>query len=318
MQTVDEMLLLISTECGVGIKQNSKGTREVWVGGSLHISVVDGDIPITAFYSGANVHDSSVALLNHEELSVENAAAIIQKYSNKIEDINSIPEEYWTDAFGVTRFSLGWKDIFTAYVSPEVDKDVLLTYLSKKSVYKHLETTELIQEDIDEGFQEEEETAYGFFVWIIRGEELSIDALRAYKNIFDGCVKFSSVEDLENGRIRLLLKLGYFCLGGDNFKALKNKLSLEEAVTLIEKNFDKFLLSDKKGYMGIDGNELLLKSEIISPEEKFEFVKLFSVPDVEKQDDFPLLYEVIIDCKDKHLDKWASRLTPPCSIYNHK
>ena len=28
----------------------------------LHISVVDGDIPITAIYSGANVHDSSVAL----------------------------------------------------------------------------------------------------------------------------------------------------------------------------------------------------------------------------------------------------------------
>ena len=27
-----------------------------------HISAVDGDIPITAFYSGANVHDSSVAL----------------------------------------------------------------------------------------------------------------------------------------------------------------------------------------------------------------------------------------------------------------
>ena len=31
-------------------------------GRKLHISVVDGDIPITAIYSGANVHDSSVAL----------------------------------------------------------------------------------------------------------------------------------------------------------------------------------------------------------------------------------------------------------------
>ena len=56
------MLTLVSTDCGVGIKQNSKGNREVWIGGKLHISAVDGDIPITAFYSGANVHDSSVAL----------------------------------------------------------------------------------------------------------------------------------------------------------------------------------------------------------------------------------------------------------------
>ena len=62
METVEEKLSLVSTDCGVGVKQNSKGNREVWIGGKLHISAVDGDIPITAFYSGANVHDSSVAL----------------------------------------------------------------------------------------------------------------------------------------------------------------------------------------------------------------------------------------------------------------
>lgn len=62
MDTVEEMLELVSTNCGVGVKQNSKGNREVWIGGKLHISAVDGDIPIAAFYSGANVHDSSVAL----------------------------------------------------------------------------------------------------------------------------------------------------------------------------------------------------------------------------------------------------------------
>ncbi len=55
MQTPKAMLELVSTMCGVGIKKNSKGNREKWIGGKLHISVVDGDIPITAFYSGANV-----------------------------------------------------------------------------------------------------------------------------------------------------------------------------------------------------------------------------------------------------------------------
>jgi len=69
MQTVKEMLSLVSRDCGVGIKQSSKGNREVWIGGSLHISAVDGDIPITAFYSGANVHDSSVALPLIQETS---------------------------------------------------------------------------------------------------------------------------------------------------------------------------------------------------------------------------------------------------------
>jgi hypothetical protein len=69
MQSVEEKLTLVSTDCGVGIKQNSKGNREVWIGGKLHISAVDGDIPITAFYSGANVHDSSVALPLMQETS---------------------------------------------------------------------------------------------------------------------------------------------------------------------------------------------------------------------------------------------------------
>jgi len=69
MKTIEEKLSLVSTDCGVGVKQNSKGNREVWIGGKLHISAIDGDIPITAFYSGANVHDSSVALPLMEETS---------------------------------------------------------------------------------------------------------------------------------------------------------------------------------------------------------------------------------------------------------
>ena len=95
MKTTDEMLSLVSTDCGVGIKQNSKGNREVWIGGKLHISAVDGDIPITAFYSGANVHDSSVALPLMQETSkrvnylydLQDAgydADIIREYSYKL------------------------------------------------------------------------------------------------------------------------------------------------------------------------------------------------------------------------------------------
>lgn len=69
MKTTKQMLSLVSTQCGVGRKQNSKGNFETWIGGKLHISVVDGDIPITAIYSGANVHDSSVALPLIQETS---------------------------------------------------------------------------------------------------------------------------------------------------------------------------------------------------------------------------------------------------------
>lgn len=95
MQSVEEKLTLVSTDCGVGVKQNSKGNREVWIGGKLHICVVDGDIPITAFYSGVNVHDSSVALPLIQESSqrvhylydLQDAgydADTIREFSNKL------------------------------------------------------------------------------------------------------------------------------------------------------------------------------------------------------------------------------------------
>ncbi len=62
MSSTKEMLSLISTQCDVGIKQNAKGNRYKWIGGKLHLTVVDGDIPLTAIYSSASVHDSSLAL----------------------------------------------------------------------------------------------------------------------------------------------------------------------------------------------------------------------------------------------------------------
>ncbi len=62
MNDAEEMLSLISTKCNTSIKQNSKGNRHRWTGGKLHLSVVDGDIPITVRYSSASVHDSSLAL----------------------------------------------------------------------------------------------------------------------------------------------------------------------------------------------------------------------------------------------------------------
>ena len=95
METTDDMLNLVSTKCGVGVKQNSKGNREIWIGGKLHISAVDGDIPIVAFYSGANVHDSSVALpliketskrvlYLHDLLDAGYDSDIIREYSLKL------------------------------------------------------------------------------------------------------------------------------------------------------------------------------------------------------------------------------------------
>jgi transposase len=62
MTSTIQMLQEISTSTDIGRKINAKGNGYAWIGGKLHLGVVDGDIPITAIYTCASVHDSQVAI----------------------------------------------------------------------------------------------------------------------------------------------------------------------------------------------------------------------------------------------------------------
>jgi transposase len=62
MSSPSQMMSTISTHSNRGGKINSKGNGYYWIGGKLHLGVVDGDIPITALYTSASVHDSQVAI----------------------------------------------------------------------------------------------------------------------------------------------------------------------------------------------------------------------------------------------------------------
>jgi len=57
-QRVSAMLQELPTACAVGCKQNSQGNRDYWTGYKLHVVQTDDGIPVAAFTTGANVHDS--------------------------------------------------------------------------------------------------------------------------------------------------------------------------------------------------------------------------------------------------------------------
>jgi hypothetical protein len=62
MDSTAKMLASMSISTDIGRKINAKGNGYAWIGGKLHLGVVDGDIPITALYTCASVHDSQVAI----------------------------------------------------------------------------------------------------------------------------------------------------------------------------------------------------------------------------------------------------------------
>jgi transposase len=61
-ETAEEALNNIDTSCAHGCKRNSHGNTQFWTGYKLHLDVSDTGFPLSAFVSGANVHDSQLAI----------------------------------------------------------------------------------------------------------------------------------------------------------------------------------------------------------------------------------------------------------------
>jgi hypothetical protein len=60
--TLEEMLADLPHQCDVGMKKNSKGFKESWVGFKFHLDAADGQIPVSCILTSASTHDSQVAL----------------------------------------------------------------------------------------------------------------------------------------------------------------------------------------------------------------------------------------------------------------
>ncbi len=61
-QPPQEALKDIPTHCSIGVKKNSKGYTQSWIGYKLHIDTACNGLPITTVLTSASVHDSQVAI----------------------------------------------------------------------------------------------------------------------------------------------------------------------------------------------------------------------------------------------------------------
>lgn len=61
-QTLEQMLAELDTGCATGTKKNAQGYKISWKGYKLHLDTACCGVPISAVLTGANVHDSRVAL----------------------------------------------------------------------------------------------------------------------------------------------------------------------------------------------------------------------------------------------------------------
>jgi hypothetical protein len=62
LQSPQQSLEEINTSCAWGCKKNSEGNKQAWKGYKLRLDVSDIGFPLTACVTGANVHDSQMAI----------------------------------------------------------------------------------------------------------------------------------------------------------------------------------------------------------------------------------------------------------------
>ncbi|MGE4585667.1 MAG: transposase [Sphaerochaeta sp.] len=62
VQSAKQAVGELNSLCSWGCKRNSQGNNNYWKGYKLHLDVTDSGIPISAIVTGANVHDSQVAI----------------------------------------------------------------------------------------------------------------------------------------------------------------------------------------------------------------------------------------------------------------
>ena len=65
----------LPTACDMGIKQDSKGHKTVWIGYKTHLDVSDAGLPISVVTTSASLHDSQVAI-PLEKLTAERVTSL--------------------------------------------------------------------------------------------------------------------------------------------------------------------------------------------------------------------------------------------------
>jgi Transposase DDE domain/Transposase domain (DUF772) len=64
--------------CNYGCKKNSQGNTDYWRGYKLHLVTGDGDIPLSAYLSSANLHDSQAAIILEQSVAQRTRAVFYQ------------------------------------------------------------------------------------------------------------------------------------------------------------------------------------------------------------------------------------------------
>lgn len=234
-----------------------------------------------------------IDILNNEYVDKYLIDEIVNVKQFKVDDINKIKNiDIWSLIFDNLKVNFSWENILSYYKSTDGIDKCLGTFINNREVCKELLKDTLYEEFIDD---DEEQNINLFVEKFVKSKIISDEIVDLLSCKLGAQFVDFDFEDMSNNRILVLINKNIITLTESIYKSLKNNYC-KLHINLLENNIEKFI-SQKIQDFDSNDLELILKSDTISQDDKYEIIKLYG--EYIELNDF--LAELVFDVIEKFL-----------------
>ncbi len=237
--------------------------------------------------------ETIIEILNNEEVDKGLIDNIINIKQFKIDDINKIKNiDIWNLIFDNLKVNFSWENILSYYKINDSIDECLGSFINNLQVCKELLKDTLYKESIS---NDEKEDIDLFVEKFIMSKIISDEIVDLLSCKLGGSFIDFDFENMLDSRILVLINKKLIALTESIYKSLKTNYDGLH-INLLENNIEKFI-SEKIQDFDSSDMELILKSDKISEDNKYNIIKLYGEY-IEIDDS---LAEIIFDIIEKFL-----------------
>jgi hypothetical protein len=204
--------------------------------------------------------DALLMLLNNDDISVDEKNAILNKQKSPVAKITDIHDhKLWAGVIHSSKVKANWENLLTYFDEVKTLDDALVAFLNQPLNYKELAKDKLEINEKGENVSELLLLSTGL------SDESYAQLLKCIPYIFN---RLTGIESLSTSKIGHMLSQNKLGLTEANFNSMKKHFNNQYAL-LIEKNIDSYLENIGKFELDSTGLTHLLKSKIVSADQKF-------------------------------------------------
>jgi hypothetical protein len=225
--------------------------------------------------------DALLALLNNNDIDVDERRAIIKKQKSPIAIITDIDDhELWGGVIKASKIKASWANLLAYFVEKKTLDNALVTFFERPENYKELAKYRL---------KETENIPIDLIQLISRQILLSTELSDECYVYLIKCIPYwypdlPGIEKLSNAKISHIISHGKLQFTEPNFNALKTHFNNQYA-SFVEKNIDSYLEDVGKFVLDSTGLLHLLKSKVASPDQKLIILNSVDADIIDEQTD---------------------------------